>query len=257
MTRVTWNNSGDRRYQLGVDRGVLYVDDLGAPWNGLVSVDVAPIGGATKSYYQDGIAFATVSSREEFAATINAFHSPTLFDQCDGSGELAPGVLLTQQRRKPFSFTYRTKIGNDLNENLGHKIHLVYNAMVAPSQRNYTTKGDNPEAMTLSWEVRTRPVLFSGMAPSAHIEIDTTQVSPTSLAAFEDILYGTEMENPRLPTPAEVASIFTVVFTVIDNGNGTFTISGTDAQVTKLNTILYAITADTVVPSGPNYTISD
>lgn len=257
MTRVTWSNSGDRRYELGVDRGVLYVDDLGAAWNGLVSVEENPIGGATKSYYQDGVAFVNVSAREEYAATLNAFYSPALFDKCDGSGELAPGVVLTQQRRKSFSFTYRTKIGNDLDENLGHKIHLVYNAMAAPSPRNNATRGDNPEAMTLSWEIRTRPVLFSGMAPSSHIVIDTTLVSATTLTAFEDILYGTEMENPRLPTPAEVADIFEVVFQVVDNGNGTFTISGTDAQVTKLNSILYSITADTVVPSGPNYIISD
>lgn len=258
MTRVSWSNPGDKRYELGVDRGVLYVDDQSAAWNGLVSIDESPSGGGIRSYYQDGQKYLHIADREEYSANLSAFYSPELFDKCDGTWSMAPGVSVTQQKRKQFGLTYRTKIGNDLNEELGHKIHLVYNALATPSSRNYQTKGDSPEAMTMSWSIQTRATSLPGMAPGSHIVIDTTEVGATALSAFEDILYGNEMDHARLPTPAEVADIFEVIFEVIDNLDGTYTISGTDVQVTKLNAILYSVTEDGVVmDNSTTYTISD
>ncbi len=256
MTRVVWSEPSEKKFELGVDRGVLYVDEgTGVPWNGLVSVDEAPSGGDAKPYYMDGVKYLNRPMREEFEATINAFMSPQQFDECDGSRPFLPGVFVQQQRRKEFGLTYRTKVGNSAEgEDFGYKIHIIYNALAAPSQRSYNTVSEDPEAMILSWGLKTRPIPFPGMAPSSHLVIDTTEASEAGVTALEDILYGDETHAPRLPMPVEIAELFVenYEFEVIDNGDGTFTVNGPPDSIELLDSGLYMITRDTIIDLGNN-----
>ncbi len=215
MTQIQWDATGEKVYETGVDRGVLYIpNELGAyengyGWNGLVSVTESPEGAEVNKQYADNQVYVALQSAEEFNGTIEAFMSPPEFDQCDGSIELSPGVTAGQQSRKAFGFSYRTKIGNDLNEDAGYKIHLVYGAKAAPSEKAYTTINDSPEAMTLSWEVSTTPI-YAGpnLKNTATLVIDSTKVDPGTLADFEAILYGTVSTDPELPLPQDVAALF-------------------------------------------------
>ncbi len=250
MTRVVWDSASDRFYELGVDRGVLYVDGVGVPWNGLVSVDEAPSGGESRPYYQDGLKYMIRSSPEEYAASLSAFFSPPEFDKCDGTLDYVPGVRVTNQRRKPFGLTYRTRIGSDTGgPSYGHKIHIVYNATAQPSNRSYRTLGAEVEPVTLSWDISTRPAIFPGKRPTAHLVIDTTAVDPQGLAAIEDILYGSEDNMPRLITPEEIVEIFVhpFDFTVTANPDGTYLLSGPADSIEMVDANTYEITRDTVV----------
>lgn len=249
MTRVVWNNAAEKFYELGVDRGVLYVDNVGVPWNGLVSVDEAPSGGDPKSYYQDGVKYLNRPMGEEFEATLSAFYSPPEFDACDGSQQFAPGVFASQQRRKQFGLCYRTKIGNAVTgPNHAYKIHLVYNALAAPTSRSYGTITDTVEPNLLRWGITTKPVRVPGKRPTAHLIIDTTVATPGAVEALERLLYGTTDNMPRLPTPAEIIELFThpFEFTVTANVDGTYTIAGPIDQVEMLTPTTYKITGDEV-----------
>lgn len=215
--RLNWDQIGDRKYETGCDRGVLFpVDDTGAydtgvAWDGLSAVNENPSGGEPTAVYADNIKYLELTGTEEFGATIEAYTYPDEFEVCDGSAEIAPGVTITQQDRKPFGFSYRTLIGNDVaGTNHGYKIHLVYGAKAKPSQKNYGTVNESPEAMTLSWELSTTPVSVNGFKPTSHLIVDSTKVNAEKLAALEDILYGTDEEEARLPLPDEVITLLKV-----------------------------------------------
>jgi hypothetical protein len=214
VTKLAWDKVGERRYETGVDHGVLYIPDntgdytAGYAWNGLVSVTESPSGAEPSPQYADNIKYLNLTSVEEFGATIEAFTYPDEFGQCDGTAEPSPGLSIGQQPRKAFGLSYRTKVGNDLNSNVGYKLHLVYGAMAAPSEKAFTTVNDSPEAVTFSWEVTTTAVEVPGFEPSALLTVDSTKVNGASLAALEDLLYGTAGTDPSLPSPAEVIALF-------------------------------------------------
>jgi hypothetical protein len=216
MTALAWDQVGERLYETGVDRGVLFLPDNtgdyneGHAWNGLVTVAEAPSGAGTTALFADNIKYLSLVAAEEFGATIDAYTYPDEFGQCDGTAEPEPGVYLGQQGRRSFGLAYRTRIGNDLDGNdHGYKIHLVYGALAAPSAKSYGTINDTPAAITFSWTITTTPVAVAGHKPTATLVIDSTKVDAGLLAALEDILYGTATDDPRLPLPDEVLALLT------------------------------------------------
>lgn len=214
MAKIVWDQVGEHLYETGVDHGVFYsvseggVYSNGVAWNGLTAVTESPSGAEATALYADNIKYLNMTSAEEFAATVEAYTYPDEFAICDGSAELAPGVIIGQQSRKSFGLSYRTNIGNDVEGNdHGYKIHLIYGATAAPSERAYATINDSPEAITFSWELNTTPVSVSGHKPTASLIIDSTKVDAEKMQALEDILYGTESEPARMPLPDEVVTI--------------------------------------------------
>ena len=218
MAKIEWDKTGERLYETGVKNGVLYVQEGGAypkgvAWNGLTAVTESPSGAEATPLYADDIKYLNLLSTEEFGATIEAYTYPDEFASCDGSAALADGVMIGQQPRKAFGLCYRTTIGNDTEGNdHGYKLHIIYGALAAPSEKAYATVNDSPEAITFSWEVTTTPVNVTGAKPTASITIDSTKADPTKLAALEDILYGKDGEpgnEPRLPLPDEIKTLMT------------------------------------------------
>ena len=214
MSKLVWDQTGDREYETGVKNGVLYPQGeggtypKGVAWNGLISVTESPSGAEATALYADDIKYLNLMSNEEFGATIEAYMSPEEFDQCDGTASLATGVSIGQQKRKTFGMAYKTTIGNDVDGNdHGYKIHLIYGALAAPSEKAYSSINDSPEAMTLSWEVSTTPVTVDGFKPTATVVIDSTKADPTKLAALEAVLFGSAEKEARLPLPDEIVSI--------------------------------------------------
>lgn len=212
MTRLAWGTPGERFFETGIDRGVLYVGNFaGVPWNGITSVSEAPNGGEAKPYYFDGFKYLNVSSAEEFEATITAFSSPREFDVCDGTLSISNGLYATQQPRKSFNLSYRTMVGNDTNGSThGYKIHLVYNALAAPSSRDNTSIGDSADPISLSWAITTRPPAINGMKPTAHMIIDSRKTPVSLLTAIENILYGSSSTSARIPSILELMNIFDI-----------------------------------------------
>ena len=218
MAKIAWDKTGERFYETGVKNGVLYIQEGGAypkgvAWNGLTAVTESPSGAEATPLYADDIKYLNLLSAEEFGATIEAYTYPDEFAACDGSAALVDGVMIGQQARKTFGLCYRTTIGNDTNGNdYGYKLHIIYGALAAPSEKAYATINDSPEAITFSWEVTTTPVNVTGAKPTASITIDSTKADPTKLAALEDILYGKDGEpgnEPRLPLPDEIKTLMT------------------------------------------------
>lgn len=213
MARLVWDKTGERFYETGVRQGVLYpmVDGAypkGVAWNGLTAVTESPSGAESTALYADDIKYLNLRSTEEFGATIEAYTYPKEFEECDGSAELAAGVTIGQQPRKSFGLSYRTALGNDVeNENHGYKLHLIYGATASPSEKAYATISDSPEAITFSWEVTTVPVNVEGFKPTALLTIDSTKIDPAKLTALEDILYGKTETEARLPLPDEIATL--------------------------------------------------
>lgn len=215
MSRLVWDKTGDRLYETGVKQCVLYPQVSGAypkgvAWNGITSVTESPSGAEPSPLYADDIKYLNLMSTEEFGASIEAYMYPEEFEACDGSAEIAPGVSIGQQKRQPFGLCYRTIIGNDTESNEhGYKLHIIYGALAAPSEKAYATVNDSPEAITFSWELSTTPVNVTGGNPTASLTIDSTKVNAEKLKALEDILYGSESEStgPRLPLPDEIATL--------------------------------------------------
>lgn len=212
--KLTWDQTGERFYETGVDRGVVYPTDAtgaygaGEAWNGLISVTLSPSGAEATPLYANNKKYLNLMSVEELGGTIEAYTYPDGFAACNGLAELAPGVLLGQQKRKTFGFCFRNLIGNDAEgESHGYKITLVYGALAAPSEQANTTINDSPEAKTMSWEFSTTPVAVDGFEPTASIEIDSTKVDKAKLAALEEVLYGSGDKAASLPTPSEVATL--------------------------------------------------
>lgn len=223
MAKLVWDKTGDRLYETGVKNGVLYIPTAGVyskgvAWNGLTAVTESPSGAEATALYADDTKYLSLMSAEEFGATIEAYTYPDEFAACDGSAELADGVMIGQQKRSTFGLCYKTTIGNDTEGNdHGYKLHIIYGALAKPSERAYSTINDNPEAITFSWEITTTPVNVTGAKPTASLVIDSTKADPSKLAALEDILYGkdgtgeqhTGAVEPRLPLPDEIKTLMT------------------------------------------------
>lgn len=214
MAKIVWDETSKRFYETGVKQGVLYPQDStgaypkGVAWNGLTAVTESPSGAEATALYADDIKYLNLISAEEFGATIEAYTYPDEFGACNGEAELVPGVSLGQQKRQAFGLSYRTVLGNDVAGNdYGYKLHLIYGATAAPSEKAYASINDSPEAITFSWEVTTVPVSVNGFKPTACITIDSTKVDEGKLAALEAILYGSESEEARLPLPDEIATL--------------------------------------------------
>ena len=219
MAKLTWDKVGERFYETGVDHGVLYpIADggtygTGVAWSGLTNVTESPSGAEATPLYADNIKYLNLLSNEDFAFTIEAYTYPEEFAECDGSAELTKGVQVTQQKRKQFGFSYRTRIGNDVDgDDHGYKVHLVYGCLAAPSEKSRATVNDSPEATTMSWEVSTTPVTVDvagkNFKPTAHIVIDSTKADSAKLAALEKKLYGDDDSGtPTLPLPSELVTL--------------------------------------------------
>ena len=218
MAKLVWDKTGDRLYETGVKNGVLYIPTAGVyskgvAWNGLTAVTESPSGAEATALYADDTKYLSLMSAEEFGATIEAYTYPDEFAACDGSAELADGVMIGQQKRSIFGLCYKTTIGNDTEGNdHGYKLHIIYGAQAKPSERAYATINDSPEAITFSWEITTTPVNVTGAKPTASLVIDSTKAEPSKLAALEDILYGKDGEpgnEARLPRPDEIKTLMT------------------------------------------------
>lgn len=212
---LTWDGVGEKRYETGVDHAVIYLFnnatkkyDNGVAWNGITKVSDSPEGAEAQESYADNILYASILSAEKYNGTIEAFQYPDEFAQCDGTAEIAPGILIGQQERKPFGFSYRTRIGNDAaGSEMGYKLHLVYGAKAKPSSQDHETVNDSPELAAFSWEISTTPVPVKGHKPTSTLTIDSTKVDAAKLKKLEDKLYGTETTAPSLPLPDEVAEL--------------------------------------------------
>lgn len=270
--KLTWDKVGERLYETGVDRGVLYlpnaggVYDEGVSWNGLVTVTESPEGAESSPQYADNIKYLNLVSAEQFGGTIEAFTYPPEFAQCDGSAVPVAGVALGQQGRRMFGLSYRTRIGNDLDgTDHGYKLHLIYGAQAAPSEKGYSSINDSPEAITFSWAISTTPVPVGTIGgteykPTATMTIDSTKVDAAQLSTLEDALWGTAGQEPRLPSPAEVVAMFTgggatpvtAAAPTYNNATHTITIPATANVIYSINGVDKAagpvvITEDTVV----------
>lgn len=210
---LKWDQIGERTYETGVSKGVLYPQSegkypKGVAWNGLTNVNESPSGAEATPLYADNIKYLNLMSAEDFGATVEAYTYPDEFGECNGEASLAKGVAVGQQTRKAFGMSYQTKVGNDTDPDAGYKIHLVYGALAKPSEKSYGTVNDSPEAITFSWELTTTPVEVPGMKPTAIITIDSTKVDKDQLKKLEEKLYGTTEEEACLPLPSELAEIF-------------------------------------------------
>ena len=218
MPALTWDNTGERFYETGVDRGVLYTYDsttklygTGVAWNGLTAITEAPSGAEPTPQYADNIKYLNLMSAEEFGFTIEAFTYPDEFELCDGTASPLAGLTVAQQARRTFGLSYRSLIGNDVDaQDHGYKIHLIYGALASPSEKARTTVNDTPEAMTFSWTATTTPVALPAdlkMRPTAHIVADSTKMTAANLASLEAVLYGDELESAALPLPGELITL--------------------------------------------------
>src|SRR5687768_4093126 len=268
--KIRWDELGERRYETGVDHGVLYlptngVYNEGVPWNGLTTVTESPSGAEPTAQYADNIKYLNLMSAEQFSATVEAFTYPREFEPCDGSAVPQPGVSVGQQNRKPFGFSYRSLLGNDTEgTDFGYKLHLVYNAQASPSEKARTTVNETPEAMPFSWSVSTTPVPVNAngpdgkpLRPTAHLTIDSTQVDADALAALEDILYGTAGTDPRLPMPDEVIALFDGTITEATPTEPGFTSATGEITIPTVAGVIYrrddtseVVEGTVVVPGG-------
>ena len=222
MSRIKWNTQGERFFEAGVDRGVLYVgNDPGVPWNGLISVVESPKGGKVTPYYIDGFKRLNYVEYDEYKASVEAYTYPEEFAVCDGSMLVNNGLFATEQKRKPFGLVYRTLVGNDLKGvDHGYKLHVVYNATASPSDKDHNTVSDILEPFNFQWEISTKPSEMTGYKPTSHFVIDTRQTPANLVSVVEDIFYGTITDEPRLPSVNELMFLF-------NNYNSMFKDAGT------------------------------
>ncbi len=210
MTRVTWDDPGEHLYQIGIDRGMLYTGPdipVAVPWSGLVGVTEAPVIVGPQPFYLDGRKVLNLMGGEDFAATIEAFASPLEFAPCAGRAHLSTGFFAASQPKQPFHFSYRTLHGNDiLGESYGYRVHIVYNATAQISNFDHSTIAESSNPTTHSWSITTRPVIFAGARPTAHVIFDTRIQTADSIDTIEAILYGDVDEGPRIPTPEEIVT---------------------------------------------------
>ena len=214
MAKIKWDETGEKIYETGVKNGVLYLPDetgayvKGVAWNGLTAVTESPSGAESTPLYADDIKYVELFSAEEFGATLECYTYPDEFAECDGSAEVAPGVIIGQQNRKTFGLCYRTTLGNDVKGNeFGYKLHLIYGAKASPSEKSYSTINDSPEAITFSYEITTTPVNVTGHKPTACLTINSTKVEAGKMQQLEALLYGAESTEAKLPLPDEVINL--------------------------------------------------
>lgn len=213
MSKIIFDNTGEKIYETGVDHCVLFVRDgnsyqTGVAWNGITAINESPSGAEATPIYADNIKYLNIVSGEDFGATIEAYTYPDEFTECDGSAEIVAGVKIGQQTRKPFALCYRTLIGNDVaGTGHGYKLHFIYNAQAAVSAKNYKTINESPEAMSFSWEISTTPEVVEGFKPTATVTVDSTKVDAQKLKALEDKIYGSEDSEPTMPTISEIVSL--------------------------------------------------
>jgi hypothetical protein len=269
MTALLWDQTGERRYETGVDHGVLYIPtagiyDVGYAWNGLSSVTESPSGADTTPVYADNIKYLNLQAVEEFGGSIEAYTYPKEFGQCDGIVAPSVGLAIGQQARKVFGLSYRTKVGNDtLGTSYGFKLHLVWGALAAPSEKAYNTINESPEAIPFNWTFTTTPVPVTGYAPAANMTIDSTVVDATALTNLMNALYGTAGTSPRLPLPDEVVTMFAGTQTVVTTTAPTFvagtgvitipTVTGVTYRRSDTNAIVTGTV--TIATSGASLTI--
>lgn len=222
MTKLVWDQTGSRWWETGVSNGVLYKKKttgdtgnqitkwVGVAWNGLTGVTESPSGAELTDLWADNIKYASIRSAETFGATVEAYTYPDEFAECDGSKEVETGVYLGQQTRTAFCLCYKTKIGNDTQDedDDGYKLHIIYNATASPSEKAYSTVNDSPEAITFSWEVQTTPINVTGHKPVSTIVIDSRKVDKAKLATLEAKLYGGDSADPELPEPDALIAMF-------------------------------------------------
>lgn len=261
MTELTWDGSGEKVFETGVDHGVLYIPDAsgdysnGYAWNGLTAVTESPSGAESTKQYADNIVYANLVSAEEYGGTIEAFTYPDEFAQCDGTATPSAGVYVGQQSRKNFGGAYRTLIGNDLEgTDFGYKLNLFWGALAAPSEKAHNTVNESPEAITFSWEFTTTPIAIPGInpetgkpfKPSASMTLDSTKVTPANLAALETILYGTAGVDPRLPLPAEVIALFAGSVTEVTTVAPTYNAATDEVTIPSVTGVVYQIDGEPV-----------
>lgn len=253
MTRVQWDAVGERRYETGVDRGVLYkpnqvgVYDAGFPWNGLTAVTESPSGAESNKQYADNQVYVNLLSAEEFNGTVEAFTYPDEFGECDGTVSPQPGIAVGQQNRKPFGLSYRTILGNDLETNdYGYKLHLAYGLLAAPSEKAYNTVNDSPELAAFSWDVSSTPVAVGTVGgitykPTSLLTIASVDVDADVLEALEDLLYGTVGTDPSLPLPADVLAMFSGTITNVFPSAPTYNNSTHTLTIPSVTGVTYYI----------------
>lgn len=261
MSKLKWGEVGSRFYEAGVDRGVLYVGDSeGVVWNGLISVTESPSGADITPRFIDGVKYLNYSKDDDFTGKLEAYTSPYEFDACDGTLEVRNGLFATQQVRKPFNLSYRTRIGNDLDGlDKGYKIHLIYNAVATPSDRQYNTLGDSTDTLTLSWNIESSSVSVPGVSRTSHLIIDSTLAYSWAIEALENVLYGTATTPARFPTAEEVVTIFedNSILKITDNGDGSWTAEGPSSIITMLDATTFQIDWSSAIPiNSTTYLIS-
>lgn len=255
MAKLLWDVSGTRKFETGVDHGVLYKPDsfgaypIGYAWQGLTTVTESPSGAEPQAQWADNMKYLNLYSYEEFGLTIEAFTYPDEWAEHDGSAEPEIGVQVSGQTRKPFGFSYRTKVGTDTDPDLGYKIHLVYGCTASPSEKARATVNDSPEALNFSWDVATLPVAVTGLKPTSYICVDSTRVPSSNLAALEDILYGTVGNDPQLPLPDDVIALFAGSVTVVTPGVPTYNSTTDIITIPSTTGVIYKIDG-VVVPAG-------
>jgi len=254
--KLSWDDTGSRFYETGVDRGVLYlpnngVYDDGVAWNGLSTVTEKPSGAGATAVYADNIKYLNLVAAEEFGGTIEAYTYPAEFAQCDGTSIQNEGVYVGQQTRKSFGLAYRTKLGNDVDgSDYGYKLHLVYGALAAPSEKAFATVNDAPEALSFSWEFTTTPVSVTGLKPTALLTVDSTKLTSANLLALEDALYGTAGTSPRLPLPDEVIGMFAGAQTAVTPEAPTFVSATGVITIPTITGVTYRRADTNAVVSG-------
>lgn len=235
MARINWGTTGSRRFEMGVDRGVLYVgNNSGVPWNGIISVTEDVEGGETKAYYLDGERFLTRVKPSEYKATLSAYSSPEEFDAVDGTIEVYEGLSATHQPKKEFGLSYRTLVGDDVDSRRGYKIHILYNVYAQASAQDFASLSDSPEAASLTWELTsTPPQVGPSMKPTSHFIVDSTKISPETLAEIEEALYGSDAVNSNQPSVPELLAIFAAFaqFKLTLLGNGRYSVEGSAVTI--------------------------
>lgn len=259
MTRLAWDEVGSRRYEAGVDRGVLYLaDGSGVVWNGLTSVEEQLDDGSTP-YFVDGIKYLDRSTPGEFEAKLSAFTYPDEFEQFDGVGAYGNGLFVNDQKPRMFGLAYRTGIGDDLSGlDSGYKIHILYNVVAVAEESTYATASDSTSPVEFTWNLHTTPMLVEGHRPTAHVVVDSTRMNQRLLQVIEDILYGTPTTDPRLPTLAELTALaMSWMIEITDNGDGTWTATAPDEYIRMLTPTMFEIVdVNAVFVSDDEYEVS-
>lgn len=258
--KLSWDKTGERYYETGVDHGVLYIPNSsgvynnGVAWNGLTAVTESPSGAESNPLYADNIKYLNLISAEEFGATIEAYTYPDEFGQFDGTVSPVAGLQVGQQARRAFGLSYRTRVGNDLEgSDYGYKLHLIYNATAAPSEKAFATINDSPEAITFSWELTTTPVSAGDeLKPTAQLTIDSTKVDAGALAQLENMLYGSTGTDPRLPLPAEVIELFSTSLPTVETQRPAYDATTDMITIPTITGVIYSINGQDRA-NGSNY----